>query len=93
MSTKNILCPVDVGDSFGEYANAFRVMQDGTDVLLDFCVYSEEGNTARLVSRVRVTPDFLRVMLERLHHDTTPDEEIPCERGGLLILPRIAGEN
>ena len=71
-STKNVMCPVDVPDSYGEYANAFRIMQDGNDVVLDFCVYSEQENTARLVSRVRVRPDFLEVVLDRLTAATCP---------------------
>jgi len=88
----NILCPVELGgSSFGEYANAFRVMQDGQDILLDFCVYSEEGNKARLVSRVRVSHAFLGVILDRLKQDTTPVEDDQGKT--LFILPPVTGEN
>ena len=88
----NTLCPVELGDSsFGEYANAFRVMQDGQDILLDFCVYSEEGNKARLVSRVRVSHAFLGVVLDRLKQDTTPLKDDQGKT--LFILPPVTGEN
>ena len=63
---KTIDCPVDEPDSFGTYANAFRVVQDGADIVLDFCVYSEQHNKARVVSRIRVTSVFLKVILSRL---------------------------
>ncbi len=89
-STKNVMCPVDVPDSYGEYANAFRIMQDGNDVVLDFCVYSEQDNKARLVSRVRVRPDFLEVVLARLQAATSPTAKLEPQ---LFVMPEVRGDN
>jgi len=55
----------EVGD-FGEYSNAVRVVRDGDDFLLDFCVYSNLEKRARLMSRIRVHQSFLSVIIERL---------------------------
>lgn len=89
-NTRNVACPVDTEGAYGEYANAFRVMQDGPDVLLDFCVYSESDHKARLVSRVRVPPTFLKVILSRL----TEALDVPePERGKLYVMPEIKGLN
>lgn len=89
-STKNVMCPVDVPDSYGGYANAFRIMQDGNDVVLDFCVYSEQENTALLVSRVRVRPDFLEVVLDRLIAATSPTAKHEPQ---LFVMPEVRGDN
>ena len=64
--SRTIDCPVEAEDAYGSYANSFRVLQDGPDVLLDFCVYSEQDNRARVVSRIRVRSGFLQVILSRL---------------------------
>lgn len=53
---------VKVGDDvkFGQYANAFRVVEEiGTDCYLDFMVYSNDVEEAVVVSRVRVRKEFL----------------------------------
>ena len=89
-NTKNVLCPVDVPDSYGDYANAFRIMQDGNDVVLDFCVYSEQDNKARLVSRVRIRPEFVGVILSRLKEATAP-QSTPVSQ--LFVMPEVRGDN
>lgn len=92
MSTKNVKCPVDAQGDYGAYANAFRVMQDGPDVVLDFCIYSEQDNAAKVVSRVRVPPSFLAVILSRLQEAmATPDHQ--TEPGRLYVMPEIEGLN
>lgn len=67
MVSKNVLCDVKNSDTnFGVYANAFRVLFDGAEVLLDFCIYSESEGVAEVVSRVRVSETFLEVIIERI---------------------------
>lgn len=67
MVSKNVLCDVKNSDTnFGVYANAFRVLFDGAEVLLDFCIYSESEGIAEVVSRIRVAETFLEVILERI---------------------------
>jgi len=91
-TTKTVACPVEVEDSYGVYANSFRVMQDGPDILLDFCVYTAQENRARLTSRVRVSPEFLGVILSRLQQAL---EETPTNGAGsgLYVMPELEGEN
>lgn len=91
MSTKNVTCPVDTQGDYGSYANAFRIMQDGNDVVLDFCIYSEQDNAAKVVSRVRVPPTFLTVILKRLQAAMqVPELETT---GRLYVMPEIKGLN
>jgi len=67
MISKNVDCEVKNSiTNFGVYANAFRVLFDGAEVLLDFCIYSEAEGIAEVVSRIRVTETFLGVILERI---------------------------
>lgn len=73
MTTKNIDCAVDTQDDLGVYANAFRILQDGPDAILDFCLYSERENVAKIVSRIRVPPSFLGVIMDRLKEATEED--------------------
>jgi hypothetical protein len=57
---KNTKVRVDSSVRFGEFANAFRVVEEvGPDVFLDFMVYSASEEEATVVSRVRVRRDFL----------------------------------
>jgi len=52
---------------FGEFANAFRVVEEaGDDCFLDFLVYSEQEQEATVVSRVRIRRDFLSAICDRL---------------------------
>ena len=92
MSTsKNVNCPVDTQGDFGSYANAFRIMQDGNDVVLDFCLYSAQDNAAKVVSRVRVHPTFVGVVLSRIQEALQmPDQ--PAQ-GRLYVMPEIKGMN
>ena len=91
MPTKNVSCPVDTQGDFGAYANSFRIMQDGSDIMLDFCLYSEAENAAKVVSRVRVSPSFLGVILTRLQEAwSLPDRP---DQGRLYIMPEIKGLN
>jgi hypothetical protein len=72
--TKNIQCDVESPDTFGQYANAFRIVEaGGRDLFLDFCVYSEEENRARVVARIRCRPSFLNVIRKRISEDLQPD--------------------
>jgi hypothetical protein len=89
--TKTIACPVDTQGDFGVYANAFRVMQDGSDAVLDFCLYSEQDNAAKTVSRVRVPPSFLGVILLRLQ--ATVEISDPEGVGKLYVMPDVRGLN
>jgi hypothetical protein len=62
----------------GDYANAFRILpEDGNMVLLDFCVYSKQENTAKVVSRLRVPVSFLATIKNRLGEVLT---EKPIEK-------------
>ena len=67
INSKNVLCSVQNSSAnFGEYANAFRILFDGGEILLDFCLYSEAEGIAKLVSRIRVSETFLEVIMERI---------------------------
>ncbi len=71
MTSKKVSCAVDTQSDLGVYANAFRVIQDGSEVILDFCLYSESENAAKTVSRVRVNPSFLEVITSRIEEATS----------------------
>lgn len=70
MFTEKVACEV-LGEEgvFGEFANAVRVLLDGDDYLLDFCVYSPRERKARLVSRVRIHRSFLPLVSARLSEE------------------------
>ena len=89
MSLVTVDCPVTAttADPFGDYVNAFRLLPDGGDVLLDFCVYSAQAGTARLVSRLRIKPHFLDVIHARLS-DTL--KAVPQE-ATIYVMPEIGG--
>jgi hypothetical protein len=90
MDTKNVSCPVEALEStFGVYANAFRILPGGgQDLFLDFCVYSEQDDKAKVVARVRVGPEFLQVITDRITADTSIDMSEMC-----FVLPGPLGEN
>jgi hypothetical protein len=93
----------------GECANAFRVMADSVnEVLLDFCVYSEMANVAKVVSRVRIPKDFLSLVDARIQeaiaefaaeaasgHAASMRKGILAGAGGSVILfgPKVDGDN
>lgn len=57
----------------GTFVNAFRVLPDtGDELLLDFCIYSQQEAEAVVVSRLRVHKEFLTQIRERLSQ-TLPD--------------------
>lgn len=81
MPIKNVDCPVEGPlPPYGVFANAFRLSLDGSEILLDFCVYSETENSASVVARVRVSQDFLPVIQKKIGSSLSP---IPQ----LFILP------
>lgn len=63
---QDVDCTIQGENCFGEYVNAFRILHDGIDILLDFCVYSQDLGTAKLVTRLRVTKEFLDILLNRV---------------------------
>jgi len=72
-------CPIDLEETLrvGSFVNAVRVLRDGSEALLDFLVYSPSENKAAVVSRLRVEPEFLRVLHKRLeeslNHEASSD--------------------
>ena len=78
MAYKNVDCLVDAGeDPYGTFANAIQLSLDGSEVLIDFCVYSATENTARVVSRVRVSQEFLPVIHQKIGLDLNVQDEEP----------------
>jgi hypothetical protein len=69
MPDKTVNCEVKVPQSqrFGSFANAFRVIQDaGQEYLLDFLVYSDTEQSAKVVARLRVYAPMLPAIRDRL---------------------------
>jgi len=64
-------CDVEDDRIFGQYANAFRVVHEGDELLLDFCLYQD--GRAKLVQRVRVTQGLFQAMLERMVEESRAD--------------------
>lgn len=63
----NVDCSIDPpSNEFGEFANSFRYLVDGNEVLLDFCIYSARDKKARVVSRVRIPQELFPVISQRL---------------------------
>ena len=87
--SKKVNCKVEEENTFGNYANAFRLLFDGKDIVLDFCLYSELAGKAQLISRVRISEEFLPVIIERLESSlknlTTVNENI-------YVFPNALGE-
>ncbi len=50
----------------GDFANAFRVGTDESGCVLDFLTYSEREQTAVVVSRIRVSLEFLPLIRDHL---------------------------
>jgi|GEM_PF-4721251 len=58
---------VESAVKFGQFANAFRVVEEvGPDCLLDFMIYSAAEDAARVVARIRVRRDFLEPIRQSL---------------------------
>ena len=69
MPDRRITCDVDVPKSkrFGVFANAFRVLQDsGPEYLLDFLIYSDSEQSAKVVARLRVLAPMIPAIRNRL---------------------------
>lgn len=69
MADRRIEVAVDVPADLclGKFVNAFRVLSDGGDMLIDFVLYSEHAHAAEIVTRIRVHPSFLVDMRDRLN--------------------------
>jgi len=76
----------DEGLRVGAFANAFRLTPDTDgECFLDFCVYSPREDCACIVARVRVTHDFVPVILARLNEgllDISHQRFLPSDSGG-----------
>lgn len=81
------------GVKFGQFANAFRVIEEiGPDCFLDFMVYSAEAKEATVVSRIRVRREFLGSIRTTLKKAM---QEFPGEEGDTgpeLAILRKNGE-
>jgi len=68
VAERRVDCPVTIPDNLrvGLYANAFRILQDQEDFFLDFLAYSSVENQAVLITRLRVKPEFLPAVRERI---------------------------
>lgn len=78
---------------FGEFANAFRVIEEvGPDCFLDFMVYSADAQEATVVSRIRVRREFLDSIRKTLSQamEEFPGEDSPT--GAEMAILRKNGE-
>jgi hypothetical protein len=64
-------CEVEGESEFGEYANSFRVVHEGDELLLDFCLYQD--GRAKLVRRLRVTRGLFGAIVERMVEERRAD--------------------
>jgi hypothetical protein len=91
---KNIDCEIEgpLEDPYGSYSNAIKLTADGTEVLIDFCVYSAAENRARVVSRIRVAIDFLPIIHEKIGRDLNLSD---LSDGGsvLFMMPQVGGDH
>jgi hypothetical protein len=63
-------CPVESTPEIqlGSYANAIRIKRTSMGHhVLDFLLYSEVEKRAQVVSRIRISDDFVPQVLDRLH--------------------------
>jgi hypothetical protein len=69
MPDRNLDCRIDVPDAFDSVplVNAFRAVQDGSgDWMLDFLILSDKACKASVMARVRVGPEFMAAIRDRL---------------------------
>lgn len=61
---QQINCEVEIPKELrhGRFANAFRILPDGPEFLLDFLVYSHQADSAVLVARIRVQETFIHTL-------------------------------
>ena len=65
--SEDIQIEVDEAVRLGQFANAFRIMEDGNgESFLDFLVYSEREQKAHVVFRIRVRNSFIPCIRDRL---------------------------
>lgn len=93
MAYKNVDCPVEgpAEDPYGTFSNAIQLSVDGAEVLIDFCVYSEAENKAVVVSRVRVSQDFLPIIHQKIGQDLRVVEQE--DKSLLFVMPPLGGMN
>jgi len=65
---KLVDCEVTIPEHLriGAYANAFRIVQDGSQFLLDFVKYSPGEHVGEVVTRVRIKPELVELVRDRL---------------------------
>jgi hypothetical protein len=81
---KTVKCPIAPPEEpYGNFANAFSVSGDGAEALLDFCLFSEAEEQAKVLARVRVSKEFLEVIHQRLGDLLQNRKPNPT----LLVLP------
>lgn len=65
-------------EKIGKFVNAFRVLQDtGDELLLDFCVYSQQEQEANVIVRLRIHRDFLPLIRNHLDKAAQQSEIAP----------------
>jgi len=68
---------VDNVDKLGEFANAFRVVEEiGPDCFLDFLLVSNSERHAKVVSRIRVRRAFLPAIRKMMQEAISSHEEL-----------------
>ena len=77
---ETVECEVEGDGEFGEYANSFRVVHAGDELLLDFCLYQD--GRAKLVRRLRVTRSLFGAIVDRMVEERRADLMI---EDGLLV--------
>lgn len=91
MSYKDVECEVEEpADPFGDFANSVRLTQEGSEILMDFCVYSHTQKKARVVSRVRLAQDFLHTLAQKIQDSLTPPD--PKSKSHLFVMPPLDEE-
>ena len=64
VSCPNIVCPESL--RIGKYTNAFRILPDGQEILLDFATYSQREGKAVVSVRLRASPQMLQAIMEQI---------------------------
>jgi len=65
MKKRNVIEVPEVWEE-GKFANAFRVVSDGDEHLLDWMVYSPGDRTAQVVARVRMHEGMIAAVRNQL---------------------------
>jgi hypothetical protein len=88
MPKEQVTCAISVQPhvEVGSFANAFRIVPDGSEYILDFLVYSKEAQQALVVARVRVAEVFLAAILLRLSQSLTEIAESKGNPAGLTFF-------